>query len=288
MLALLPHPTFTTSQLKAHPLGAPHVPRYEAITREGRQVLLHELALIEAMTVTRAQVVRVDGRMNGYASRLSKAILNITGDDRAHPLYTHYFEKPLNQLIKPVLRAQLETMRKWHLSLAKSPQAELSAMAPELAALLAEADAAAAAWEEARQQNREFRDVGERRQWVDRLNAAQKEVYGALAKLPYENPGLPSDFADQFFLSEAARDDEADEAEADTVEALDAEAASLREALAQVEANLSRARAAEEEQKKAAEAHAAQEAELAELDRAAAELEQKRAALRTQLAAAPS
>src|SRR6185295_6405416 len=65
------------------------------------------------------------------------------------------------------------------------------------------ANAAVAARDNARQANREFRDVGERRRWVDRMNAARKEVYGTLAKLPHEGLGLPSDFADQFFLSES-------------------------------------------------------------------------------------
>jgi len=287
MITLLPHPTYTASRLKAHPLGAPHVARFEALKAEGKQVLVQEIEHIEAVTEAQAVAVAVDFRLDGYATRLSKVLLSLTGEDRTHPLYTHYFEKPLHELKKPILAGQLAAMKKWLVSLPKSPHPELSGMAAELATLVAEADAAVVARDAARQQNREFRDVGERRQWVDRLNATRKEVYGALAKLPYEHPGLPSDFADGFFLSGPEREDE--EEDADTVEALEAQAAALRQALAEVEARLAEAAAAEAEAQRrdAEKARAAQRAALAELDRAAAELEQQRAALRAQLAAPP-
>jgi hypothetical protein len=286
MLTLLPHIVFSISQLKAHPLGAPHAPPFEALNTEGRQMLLQELELIERMTQTQANVVSVDFRIDSFASRLSKGILIITADDRTSGLYTHYFEKPLSELIRPTLNGQLEIMRGWQLSLSKSPHAALSAMAPELQALIAEADAAVAARDEARQANREFRDVGARRQWVNRLNATRKEVYGALARLPHEHPDLPSNFANRFFMTEP---DRADETEADTEEGLQAQAAELREALAGVEARIAELQAIEAaaEKKKADEARVAQAAELAELDRAAAALEQRRAALRSQLEAAP-
>jgi len=284
MLTLLPHPTYTYSRLKAHPLGAPHVARFEVLKAEGRQVLLHELDHVEAMAEAQALAVAVDSRLDDFAGRLSKAILTITSDDRTSALYTHYFDKPVGELTKPVLRGQLDAMRRWQLSLPKSPFEALSAMAAELAALIAEADAAVLARDNARQGNREFRDVGERKQWVDRVNAARKETHGALSKLPHENPALPSDFADQFFLSEPEREGEA---EADTLEALQAQATSLREALAGVEARIAELEAAEAaaEQERAARARAAQQAELAELDRVAAELEKKRAAIRAQLSA---
>jgi len=281
MLSLLPHPTFTISRLRTTPHGAPYVARFEELREEGRQVLLHELAYIEAITEAQARVVAIDIQLDGFASRLSKEILTITSDDRTNALYLHYFERPLGEVTRPVLNGQLETMKKWLISLPKSPYPALSAMAQELEALIAQADDAVTAREGARAQNREFRDVGERRQWVDRLNGARKEVHGALAKLPHEDPGLPSDFADQFFLSEPERE----EAEPGSVEALRAEAEALRETLARVEARVAEAEAAEAQRKAAAEARTAQEAELAELERAAAALEQKRAALKAQLAA---
>lgn len=287
MLSLLPHPTYTLSRLKAHPQGVPHGVRFEVLRDEGRQVLLQELDHLEVMAKAQARVVAIDFRLDEFASRLSKVLLILTADNRTNPLYKHYFDVPLSQLTQPVLNVQLETMRKWQVSLSKSPQAALSAMEPELAALITEANAAVAERDNARQANREFRDVGERRQWVDRLNAARKEVYGALAKLPHEGLGLPSDFADQFFLSEPEREEEA---EADSVEALKVEVASVGAALARVKARLAKAEAAEadKQHKAAAEARALQEAELAKLNQEAVVLEQKRAALQAQLETMPA
>lgn len=281
MLALLPHATFTLSQLQAHPLGAPYVPLYEAIRAEGREVNNRELDLIEEKAAARAVVVATDSKADNYVSRLSKAVLTITGDDRSSGLYTHYFDKPVSELTRPILRGQLATMRKWLISLPLSPHAALSGMAAELAALVDEADQAEAALQLADARIREFRDVGERRQWVDRLNAARKEVHGALAKLPHEHPELSSDFADQFFLSEPGRDDDDD----DSVEALQAKEAALQKDLSRVQARLAEVTRIEAEEKKAAEERAAKAAALAELEREAAALEKRRAALKAELTA---
>lgn len=281
-LTLLPHTTFTLSRLNTDPFGAPYVARFEGLHVEGRQVLLVELDLADAKTGAQARVVAIDVRLDEFASRFSNQILALTGNNRRADLYTHYFTKPPNELTRPILNNQLVEMKKWLGSLAKTPHASLAAMAPELDALIKEADEAVDARRDVSQQIREFRDVGAKRQWVDRLNAARKETHGALAKLPHEHEHLPPDFADRFFMSESESDEGA---EANTVEALDAQAASLREALAQVEARAAQLRAAEAaaREKKAAEARKAREAKLAELDKAAAELAEKRAAVLAEL-----
>jgi len=289
MLALLPQCSVTLGRLKAHPLGAPHVPTFEALRSEGAQVLTLELHHIETMNDTQAVVVVVDGKLDHFVGRLSKAVLTLTDDDREHALYLHFFGgKSPSEVRRPVLGAELQLAKKWLPSLTQSPHPELAAMAPELAALIAEADAAEVARNTARQQNRIFRDVGERRQWVDRLNATRKEVHGALAKLPYENPGLPTNFADMFFLRTPDRE-EGDE-EPQTGEDLRAYVEALRAKLAGAEARLAEVEAAEAEAEaeQAAAARAADAAALAELNRAAVELEKKRAALQARLAAPPA
>lgn len=82
----------------------------------------------------------------------------------------------------------------------------LAALAPEAETHVAAGNAATLLRDNAQQANRTFRDVGERKQFIDKLNANRKEIHGALAKLPFEHPNLPTDFADGFFYSEAARD----------------------------------------------------------------------------------
>ncbi len=285
ILALLPQVSYTLSQLRARSEGAPHVVAFEGLRAEGVEVLTTELSLAEELVNTQAVVDMADDSLDDFAAKVSKAALTITRDDRQSALYLHFFGgKSMSEFRRPNLGKQLEAMRKWKTSLEQSPHPALQAMAPELTGLLQAADAAIAARDAARQANRYFRDVGDRMQWVDRLNAGRKELHGALAKLPHGNPALPPNFADQFFLKESRRGDE-DDAQEDTVEALRRRLEELRAALTDVESRLSAAEAAEAEAQKEAEARAEAEAQLAELDRVAAELAARRAALQARLTA---
>jgi hypothetical protein len=287
LLGLFPHLSYTLSRLKARPEGAPHVAAFEEVREEGVQVLTTEIGLAEQVASAQSLVDVADDNLDDFASRVSKAVLTITKDHKDTKLYAHFFgQKTLSEFRRPVLKGQHEAMERWLPSLEQSPYPALQGMAAELSALLAQADAAVLARNAARQQNRFFRDVGDRKRWVDRLNATRKEVYGALSKLPHENPGLPSGFADQFFQKETRREGgEGDEPEG-TAEELRAQVDELRAALAEMEARLAAAEAAEAEMKRAEAARAEAEAQLAELDRAAAGIEQRRAELQARLAAA--
>ena len=173
-------------------------------------------------------------------------------------------------------------MKKWLLSLTKSNHAELTALVPELTALLTEADTVKAARDGALHAKREFRDVGERQAWLDRLNAARKDVYGQLSKLPHEHKDLPPNFAERFFLVDQRRETE----EEDTVESVQAELELNRQAVLELEARLVEVQAAEAEAQQEANARAAQEAALVEMDKAVAALNKQRAQLRAELASA--
>lgn len=280
ILSLLTHPSFTLCRLRAHPLGAPHVATFEALREQGMQVLAQEILLTDALIEARARVSAADDRLDDGASLVSKAVLTITHEDTSHPLYHLFFgKKSLSEFKKPVLNDQYHATRAWPESLRASMHPALQALAPEIEAALAEAQDAIAARSTARQQLRHFRDAGARRQWVDQLNGGRKEVHGALAKLPHSHTGLPLSFADQFFLSAPTREEEEEE----TSDALRAQLADLQKQGVAIEARLAELEAAEAEAEKAAEARAAQEAALVEMDQAVAELTKKRAALRAQL-----
>ncbi|EYF05076.1 hypothetical protein [Chondromyces apiculatus] len=281
MITLMPHPTFTTSQLKAYPHGAPYVALFEALCDEGKEVIVHEIEHAQAVAEAQALVVRVDAKLDAFAGRLSTTLLDLAGNDRKSGLYLHYFPKALNETTRPVLGDQLDTMKKWLLSLTKSNHAALTALVSELTALLTEADTVKAARDAALHAKREFRDVGERQEWLDRLNAARKDVYGQLSKLPHEHKELPPNFADRFFLADQRRD-----SEEDTVESVQAELELNRQAVLELEARLVEVQAAEAEAQQEADARAAQEAALVEMDKAVAALNKQRAQLRSQLASA--
>jgi hypothetical protein len=109
-------------------------------------------------------------------------------------------------------------MRKWYPSLENSEHGPLKALAPELPALIAAADAAVAARAVAEQQKKEFREVGERRKYIDEVNAARRALWTELAKLPHHHPALPAHFADGFFRRDIAADDGVEEATVESVQ----------------------------------------------------------------------
>ncbi|AKT40748.1 hypothetical protein [Chondromyces crocatus] len=286
LLTLFPQVRYTLKRLEAHPLGAPHIATFEALAAEGLQVLAAELGIIDDITGAQALVDIADDQLDDFAARVSKAVLTLTGDDREHPLYLHYFgSKNLATFKRPVLGAQLVSMRKWVQSLTESEHATLQALVPELTQRIQQAEAAVQTREEARQQNRIFRDVGERYQWVERVNAARKVLYGALSQLPHQQTALPSDFADQFFLKDLKRKSDEEEEAEETVASMLATIQAQRDALVASEKRLAELEKAELAAKKAAAERAAQLAQLEDLTRAMMTLEKEHAALKKQLEA---
>jgi hypothetical protein len=282
LILLLKEIRYTLSLLAVHPLAAPYVPAFQPLREEWTTVQATELAHQEAISVAQAKVDAADYGLDDFAGRLSKAVLTITVDVRTHPLYLHFFgDKNLTDFRRPTLGEQFRAMGAWLSSLQGSEHESLKAMAPELEKLLAAADAAVKAKAAAKQQNKQFRDVGERKQFADKLNAVRKEVHGALAKLPHLHPGLPPNFAAQFFRRETS--DEDVEEQAATVESVTARIASLDEELTQEKALLDDLKRQEAEAAKAKEAVEADEAALTAAEKELAETAQKIETLKAKL-----
>jgi hypothetical protein len=188
----------------------------------------------------------------------------VTGQKRDDTLYLHFFPRPLNEIRRLVLGAQLKIMQDWMVLLAANPHPTLVAMLPELTTLVEDGNRATARRDELTLNLRNFRDVGERRQLFDRVNAERKELHGVLTKLGLSTPGLGSTFANQFFKPGESNDESNDEP-VETIESVTGEILALDEKLAQRRerlADLAR-EAADAEQE--AEDRARKEARLAEL-----------------------
>jgi hypothetical protein len=128
--------------------------------------------------------------------------------------------------------------------------------------------------------NRQFRDIGARKQFIDKVNAARKQTHGELSKLPFQQLGLPTDFADQFFRPETRADEEEEEETIDTVKA------SIADLDAQLTEKKTRLKKLEDEAAATAKAAAEkqdQEDTLAALKAQAAEILKQAAALEAQL-----
>ncbi len=93
LLALRGEIIHTLDQLTANPHTEAHVPTFEGLRDEWGTVFAEELALRDSLSAVNARVYTSDALLNGLASRVSKAVLTLTGDDRTHPLYVAFFKK---------------------------------------------------------------------------------------------------------------------------------------------------------------------------------------------------
>jgi hypothetical protein len=157
---------------------------------------------------TRARAIVVDDGFDFLCMAISATLLAESGGNRKSPSYQRYFGtiQP-SRLKRPLLGQQLETMRTGPPSLtdaASSPA--LQQYGNQLTERVIEADTAVAALSESRRKHADF-EIGPRKAFVDKLNAARHGFYGRLAELPHKHPerNLPRDFGNRFFLRDERR-----------------------------------------------------------------------------------
>jgi hypothetical protein len=230
LLLLLAELRYTLSRLLAHPRTAAFAPTFQGLREQWSAVQALEISFIEQRSDAKAQIDIADAGLDDFATRFSHAVQAVTGQKREDPLYQHFFPKPLNEIQRPVLGGQLKIMQQWLLSLETSPHATLTAMRPELATLVEAAVQATANRDTVALRRRDFRNLGERRQLFDQVNAERKELHGVLTKLALSTPGLPSTFANEFFKPGPSDDGGEDEVE-ETIESVTAEILALEETL---------------------------------------------------------
>lgn len=264
---------YTLSRMVEEPLAAAYVLTFQALREEWKSVLLEEIDILDALSKTQAAVDKADDGLDSFAGRVSRAVDDETDGNTRKQLRAALFKnKALAKFRRPVLGGQLASMSDWSETLAKCGVPALAAMAAEAESLVAAGKYAEELRKKAQSRNRDFRDIGARKQFIDKVNAARKEAYGGLAKLPYQNPTLPQNFGDGFFSTEAPREEE---------ETIDEVKTSIEELTAELEGRKALLQKLEEEA--AAEARAAEE-RLAQVQ-AAEELEAQAKALLEKAAA---
>jgi hypothetical protein len=283
LIAIRSHIVFTLRHLESDPLTTSLAPSFQSLLDEWPTHFQTELDLNDQVDDGQIVVTAVDGRLNRFADRTSKELLTITGDSRTNVLYLHYFDKPLHLFKKPILADQLTAMQGWISSLQASEHPSLKALAPELIPLIAEADQAVRDKSKAEQALASFREIGDRKRYIDRVNALRKEMYGALATLPHKHAGLPSTFADGFFRRSKVKGEEAAEP---TIASVEAEITALHADLAARQAKLKELqdRAKEADEKEAE--RAANKVKLADIEMELAAKQKEADALRAAIEAA--
>jgi hypothetical protein len=203
--------TYTRVRLKAHPEGAPYVGNFDKLRQKWTIVQEDELSLREAIVEAQAIVDHTDDLFDVFVAKLLHIVDGYTNGRLDHPLRKLFLgNKNASDFVKPVLGKQMAAMEGW-LTLLQTKcddYPELKALAPELDALLKQGKAAAKAKTDAEVARNQFRDVGERAQFIEEVNAERKSLYGSLGKRAHEDATLPKDLAERFFLHESQPDDE--------------------------------------------------------------------------------
>jgi DNA repair exonuclease SbcCD ATPase subunit len=265
---------YTHSKLEAEPLAQEHAPIFSALLADWDAVNAEALALSDALSHAQAMIDSLDTRLNHLASRLQKATLVITRNNRKHAQYLRYFDKPPHVLMRPVLGAKLEKLKSFVPSLKASPHDALKVIGGELEALTKEATEAALKKLTLEGQRKDFYAMGAKKRLIDKVNAARKKLHGDLGKLAHEATGVPANFADQFFLRREPRE-AAEEPKEESVQGMKEEIAELEAALNDRKARLEQLIAEQELAAQREAKLAAEKAVLAELEKAAAEAAQK-------------
>jgi len=252
LFILLREIQYSQSQMRQEPLAAPYVPNYQALRAGWQEVLLEEIDILDAISQAQAAVDKADKAIDAFCGRVSRSVDEHTdGNTRKQIRLALFKNKTLAKFRRPVLAGQLLAFAEWSVTLVKCGVPELMAMAPEAEQLTVVGKGAEALRAAAKKRNRDFRDVGTRKQFIDKVNATRKETHGLLAKMPFENPALPQDFARTFFYSDSPRNE--DETMDEVRTAIEELEAQLVERAAQLKTLEDEARAdAETETKRAA------------------------------------
>lgn len=282
--ATLEHLVYTLVLLLAHPhtgqLATPYEQQLEQWWVIDRAETERWIEILKAA----ARIVAADNRLDELVDRLANTVTAKSGSRKSDEYKYFFGSKPPSEVKRPVLSGQLATMEKWVDTLKGSSDPDLAALGAEIEAAAVYAREQEKLLASAQEANKSFRKLGDRKAFMDAVNALRKTTWGDLAEMPHAHPELrlPSGFADQFF--KPVRKPRAKDEGPQT-------AAEMHAVVADLEAQLDEARvqlaSLEAEEAAAAEAKAqreADEAELAEAERDAKAAQAKIAALRAKLA----
>src|SRR5512132_2703168 len=153
--------SFILGKLPSHPLAAVHIPLFEA--QQQKCFTTHQARTLLEVDIARCRGAErgADDGLDDFVDVFDRTLLIITKNDRAAAIYQLYFgNQTPSQLTRPILGGQLATVRAWLPSIQSSPHTAVTALAPRLLALIADADAAVENVRAARQALKDFDAIG--------------------------------------------------------------------------------------------------------------------------------
>ena len=194
--------------LEVNELTQGFAPDFYALRDDIHATAQQEEALGFAVFRAESFVLSIDADIDSIVPPLLNAVLASVGNNKEHPLYVFLVgQKTVGEIREPVLGEELETVRTWIEPLQASPDPTLKSYGDALAKKVDEADHRVADLASAEQALKTFKEIGGRKQLVDRANALRASTYGAASRMIDDKPeaNLPADFADRIFRFERIR-----------------------------------------------------------------------------------
>ncbi len=193
---------------RADPFAASHAGRFEALVTDWIEADALRIKLVIALGQAEANAFRIDMQLNGIVDGVVNALKQIPDNELKENLQSSLLKgRPPSAFKRPILAEQLTIMKVWPSTLQGSSVPALEDIEKTLSPLLPLAIQAETDLSKAKQDLIDWKTIGRWKQHVDRSNADRAAVYGDLLEVPHQNPaaGLPSDYADQFFLHDTSR-----------------------------------------------------------------------------------
>jgi hypothetical protein len=193
---------YTMAKLTAHPLARPFIDIAQVKFERNKTLILAEIDLRVQRITAQANEEYADDRLNEQVDQFDARISVLPAQTQTGLRMLFFRGKPPSYIKRPILGRQLELMRTWLTILQEATTPEgLRELAKDLSEQIQAADGAAMAKEQANQAARQFRLIGEKKQFIDGLNIWRQELHAELDKISSQTPHLPRDFASTFFRS---------------------------------------------------------------------------------------
>jgi hypothetical protein len=194
--------------LEVHELTKGFAPDFYSLLDDIHATAKQEEALTLAVFRAEGLILAVDGDVDVLVTNILNAALASVGNNKEHPFYVFLVgDQTAGEIRDPVLGEELDTVRTWVAPLQASSDPLLAKYGSALDMKVAEADQRIAQLAVAEQALKAFKEIGGRKQLVDRANALRAATYGTLTQMIDAQPdaNLPGDFADRVFRYERIR-----------------------------------------------------------------------------------
>jgi hypothetical protein len=191
---------FTESLLLASLLTQPLASPFTDLVHRCDAIRTEQQILTDAIIRQEALIVECDRDLDKLADEVEAVVRKLAGNDRTLPIYIAFIPRPLNELKRPILGAELVTAETWPEKMKSGPP-ELAAFYDRTVALIVRCRKALADLQTLEIKLEQLPITGSIKKLVDDTNSTRAKAFGLLGELVHAHPELllPNDWPGRFF-----------------------------------------------------------------------------------------